>query len=105
MIASQPANGVKVLSLNRPAKRNALSQELIGELLRELASASADDSVKAIIITGSTSFFCGTCDWKEKIYTPMLLSLLSLHRGVDHVRGHGTLILMWGSWRGHQGDI
>ena len=66
VIASQPADGVKVLSLNRPTKRNALSQDLIGQLLKELASASADDGVKAIIITGSTTFFCGTSSWKER---------------------------------------
>ncbi|KAI9897973.1 hypothetical protein N3K66_006333 [Trichothecium roseum] len=65
VIASQPADGVKVLSLNRPTKRNALSQDLIGQLLKELASASTDDGVKAIIITGSTTFFCAGADIKE----------------------------------------
>lgn len=57
--ASIAAPGVQVLALNRPAKRNALSHELIGVLLVELKKASEDDTVRVIVITGSDSFFCG----------------------------------------------
>jgi enoyl-CoA hydratase len=57
--ASTPADGVVVLAFNRPAKRNALSQGLIDELLAKLHDASKDDGVRAIILTGSSSFFCG----------------------------------------------
>jgi enoyl-CoA hydratase len=57
--ATTPAAGVRVLAFNRPSKRNALSQELIGELLAQLSAASADDAVKAIVITGSSTFFSG----------------------------------------------
>lgn len=59
VVSSTPADGVRVLALNRPTKRNALSQALIGDLLRELAVASKDNAVRAIIIAGSNSFFCG----------------------------------------------
>ncbi|KEY71725.1 hypothetical protein S7711_02952 [Stachybotrys chartarum IBT 7711] len=65
VVSSTPADGVRVLALNRPTKRNALSQALIGDLLRELAVASKDNAVRAIIITGSNSFFCAGADIKE----------------------------------------
>ncbi|EGY16546.1 enoyl-CoA hydratase/isomerase family protein [Verticillium dahliae VdLs.17] len=65
VLASTPADGVRVLALNRPSKRNALSQELIDVFLGHLRAASADDSVRVIIVTGSSSFFCAGADIKE----------------------------------------
>lgn len=62
MAESNPADGVRVLAFNRPTKRNALSQELINEFLQKLGAASSDHSVKAIVVTGSTTFFCG--EWR-----------------------------------------
>lgn len=59
VIESTPKDGVRVLALNRPTKRNALSQDLIVDLLAKLHAASSDDAVRAIVITGSTTFFCG----------------------------------------------
>ncbi|KAH7305939.1 ClpP/crotonase-like domain-containing protein [Stachybotrys elegans] len=59
VLSSSPANGVRVLAFNRPTKRNALSQSLIVELLTELEAASNDDTVRAIVITGNDTFFCG----------------------------------------------
>lgn len=59
VVSSTPAEGVQLLALNRISKRNALSQELIRVFLDRLAAASMDDSVRVIVVTGSTSFFCG----------------------------------------------
>ncbi|KAI9172641.1 2,3-dehydroadipyl-CoA hydratase-like protein [Paramyrothecium foliicola] len=62
---SAPADGVAVLALNRPTKRNALSQDTINQLLDRLDKAAKDDKIRVIIITGSTSFFCAGADIKE----------------------------------------
>ncbi|KAL4731507.1 hypothetical protein ACLX1H_000477 [Fusarium chlamydosporum] len=48
VLPSTPAEGVRVLALNRPSKRNALSQELITEFLGQLKTASNDDGVRAM---------------------------------------------------------
>ncbi|KAI6752400.1 hypothetical protein HG530_013769 [Fusarium avenaceum] len=58
IVASTPAEGVRVLALNRPSKRNALSQELITVFLEQLTTASRDDGVRVIVITASSTFFC-----------------------------------------------
>lgn len=58
--ASSPAEGVRVLAFNRPSKRNALSHELIRQLLEHLDQASKDDNVRVVVVTGSNTFFCGT---------------------------------------------
>ncbi|KAG5989436.1 hypothetical protein E4U54_004337 [Claviceps lovelessii] len=50
---ASPAEGVVVITLNRPEKRNAMSQELIDKFLLELKNASIDSTVKVIVITGN----------------------------------------------------
>lgn len=56
---ASPAEGVVVITLNRPEKRNAMSQELIDKFLLELKNASIDSTVKVIVITGNGNFFSG----------------------------------------------
>jgi (methylthio)acryloyl-CoA hydratase len=56
-------NGVVVLSLNRPSKRNALSDELIAELAATLAGLS--NKTKAIVIHGHGEHFCAGLDLAE----------------------------------------
>ncbi|RBR26961.1 uncharacterized protein FIESC28_00229 [Fusarium coffeatum] len=65
ILPSTPAAGVRVLALNRPSKRNALSQDLIAVFLEHLRSAANDDGVRVIVITGSTTFFCAGADIGE----------------------------------------
>ncbi|KAL4994733.1 ClpP/crotonase-like domain-containing protein [Aspergillus recurvatus] len=65
ILTSSPRPGVRILALNRPVKRNALSQNLINELLLQLKIASDDDAIYSIIITGSDSFFSAGADIKE----------------------------------------
>jgi enoyl-CoA hydratase len=54
-----------IVTLNRPAARNALSSELLGLLLTSLAAADADPGVDVIILTGTDPAFCAGLDLKE----------------------------------------
>ena len=56
---------VRILTLNRPRVRNALSQELLGRLFPALADADADDDVDVVILTGADPAFCAGVDLKE----------------------------------------
>ena len=62
MILFAVENGVASITLNRPEKRNALNDELIAEIKRGLASATADESVRAIVISGAGKDFCSGAD-------------------------------------------
>jgi enoyl-CoA hydratase/carnithine racemase len=55
-------DGVAVLTLDRPEKRNALSIEMRFELARVLAALGADTGVGALLLTGSGSAFCSGMD-------------------------------------------
>ncbi|KAL2809215.1 ClpP/crotonase-like domain-containing protein [Aspergillus granulosus] len=60
-----PLPGVRICILNRPTKRNALSQGLIDQLLLQLRLAEKDHGISSIIITGSGNFFSAGADIKE----------------------------------------
>jgi methylglutaconyl-CoA hydratase len=57
--------GAAKLILNRPARRNALSRELIGALAEELRKAEADPDVRSILLTGAPPAFCAGLDLNE----------------------------------------
>jgi methylglutaconyl-CoA hydratase len=52
------------ITLNRPEKRNALGDEVVGGLLAHLRMAIADAAVRTIVITGAGSAFCAGADLK-----------------------------------------
>ncbi len=56
---------VAVVTLNRPQRRNALSLELMRELIQCLDEASRDREVRAIILAASGKVFCSGHDLGE----------------------------------------
>ena len=56
---------VRVLTLNRPAKRNALNAALTSALLEALRTADADDAVRCVVLTGAGVGFCAGADLGE----------------------------------------
>lgn len=55
-------DGVLVLSLNRPDQLNAFTVEMANELVAAFERASEDDSVGAVVVTGSGRAFCAGMD-------------------------------------------
>jgi enoyl-CoA hydratase/carnithine racemase len=53
---------VATITLNRPARMNALSPNLEEELHRSFDEADNDEAVRAIVLTGSGSAFCAGYD-------------------------------------------
>lgn len=56
---------VRLLTMNRPQARNALSRTLIQELYAALADADDDAGVRAVVLTGADPAFCAGVDLKE----------------------------------------
>ncbi|MCA8947880.1 MAG: enoyl-CoA hydratase/isomerase family protein [Planctomycetes bacterium] len=53
-----------VLTLNRPERLNAVSEEVYGELLAAVARAEAEPEVRALVLTGAGRAFCVGADLK-----------------------------------------
>jgi enoyl-CoA hydratase/carnithine racemase len=65
ILLQEDKGAVRILTMNRPEKRNALNAELAGGLLAALRAADADDSVYAIVLTGAGPGFCAGADLDE----------------------------------------
>jgi len=50
------------ITLNRPEKRNALNDELLGTLKDSLALAAEEDQVRVVLLTGAGPDFCSGAD-------------------------------------------
>jgi enoyl-CoA hydratase/carnithine racemase len=61
----RPADGVALLTLNRPDRRNALSTELREEGCRHLADLAGDGSVRCLVLTGAGTVFSAGFDLAE----------------------------------------
>jgi 2-(1,2-epoxy-1,2-dihydrophenyl)acetyl-CoA isomerase len=51
------------VTLDRPSRRNSLSQPMVEELVEALTDAATDDSLRAIHIRGAGTDFCAGADW------------------------------------------
>jgi enoyl-CoA hydratase len=59
------ADNVAILTLNRPAARNALSHSLRAELRSAIGDLDADPGIHAMVLTGTDPAFCAGVDLKE----------------------------------------
>lgn len=73
MTPQRPASGlltetrghVRLLTLDRPERRNALSSALQAHLVDELLDCATDPEVRAVVLTGNGPAFCAGFDLKE----------------------------------------
>jgi enoyl-CoA hydratase/carnithine racemase len=47
------SDGVATVTLNRPEQRNALSGQMLAELVDGMRRARDDDAVRAVVLTGA----------------------------------------------------
>jgi enoyl-CoA hydratase len=55
-------DGVRVLTLNDPEKRNAIGAELRAALLADVAGVADDPDARVLVVTGEGSAFCAGAD-------------------------------------------
>lgn len=60
-----PSVGVRCFTLNRPARRNAISTPLLRSLAEALEAADADDGIRCVIVTGGDEIFAAGADVNE----------------------------------------
>ena len=74
---------VRVLTMNRPEKRNALNTALTQALLDALHAADKDDAIGCVVLTGAGQGFCAGADLSEfKDLTPKKQHLVEARAGL-----------------------
>lgn len=64
-IEVEDREGVRIITLNRPEARNALSSKMWEELCETLDEFDRDDDLRAVVLTNTGSCFCAGADLKE----------------------------------------
>lgn len=64
-VLAEVVDGVGIITLNRPERRNALHAEMYVAVPRLLEEFGADDSIGCVLITGSGSAFCAGGDVRD----------------------------------------
>lgn len=65
IVVSREEGGVTILTLNRPAKRNAMNPRMNEEAAAALEWLRYDAETRVIVLTGAGEAFCGGMDIKE----------------------------------------
>jgi enoyl-CoA hydratase/carnithine racemase len=64
-IEAAVAGGVLRLTLNNPARKNAIGPVMVNELLHALADGCEEQEVRAIVLTGAGDAFCAGGDFAQ----------------------------------------
>jgi enoyl-CoA hydratase/carnithine racemase len=62
-----PAGPVRTITLNRPERRNALSLELMEELIAALDEVSSDAATRVVVLAAAGKVFCSGHDLSEMV--------------------------------------
>ena len=61
-VLSEVVDGVAIVTLNDPERRNALNLEMVDEIVETFDRIEADTSVGAVVVTGTPPAFCAGAD-------------------------------------------
>ena len=64
-------DAVRLLTLNRPEKLNALNPEIHEALAEAFAEIERDDAIRAVLLTGAGRGFCAGADLTQNLTSPM----------------------------------
>ena len=65
VLLSNDQNDIRILTLNRPEKRNAMNPTLGEEITDALERLRNEDRCRVLVITGAGESFCAGMDLKE----------------------------------------
>jgi enoyl-CoA hydratase/carnithine racemase len=87
LVLTEDRGAVRHLVVNRPEKRNALSEEVIRELADAVEAAAAEDSVRVVVLRGAGPMFSSGMDLND---------LRELSENPENVRmGRRAILSCW----------
>jgi 2-(1,2-epoxy-1,2-dihydrophenyl)acetyl-CoA isomerase len=89
--------GVAVLTMNRPDRRNAMSEAMMTAMDRVLGQVEADDAVGCVVLTGADGAFCAGGDVKAMAERPAGNRAQSIDAAIhrQRLRQRGTSGRLW----------
>lgn len=88
LVRTSRADGICLLELDRPDKRNALSPELLEDLHAALDDLESDDEVRVVVLGGTGKSFCAGMDLRGVLDDPDAMGgmLSALARATGRIR-------------------
>ena len=82
VLCRRDADGVAVVTIDRPERRNALNLEVKSRIAEVVSELVADDTVRVIVLTGSGDYFVAGTDIAEMA---TMTPAQHVTPGTDHV--------------------
>ena len=92
VLAEDVRPGIRLLTLNRPDRLNAMNHQLVAELHERLDEVAADPDVRCVVLTGAGRGFCAGLDLKDSAAVPGTEDLGRPQRGLATQQHIATLI-------------
>jgi len=92
VLAEDVRPGIRLLTLNRPDRLNAMSHELVAAIHTRLDEVAADPEVRCVVITGAGRGFCAGLDLHAGASVPGTEDLGRPQRGLATQQHIATLI-------------
>jgi 2-(1,2-epoxy-1,2-dihydrophenyl)acetyl-CoA isomerase len=70
VVLSERRDGYRVITLNRPDRLNSFNVAMHAALRNALAAAAADETCRALILTGAGRGFCAGQDLSDRVFEP-----------------------------------
>ena len=70
LILTERRDGYRIITLNRPDRLNSFNEAMHAELMTALVEAEADDTCRALVLTGAGRGFCAGQDLSDRVFSP-----------------------------------
>jgi enoyl-CoA hydratase/carnithine racemase len=67
VVLVETTGGTRIVTLNRPQARNALTREVLVRARRAIEEASADPAVRCVVLAGAGGHFCSGADLRQNL--------------------------------------
>jgi 2-(1,2-epoxy-1,2-dihydrophenyl)acetyl-CoA isomerase len=85
VVLVETAGGARIVTLNRPQARNALTREVLVRARRAIEEASADPAVRCVVLAGAGGHFCSGADLRQNLLDdPEMMDHLDIYMDDFH---------------------
>jgi enoyl-CoA hydratase/carnithine racemase len=92
VVLIETVGATRVITINRPEARNALTREVLGRLRAALSEVSSDGAVRCAVLTGAGGHFCSGADLRQTLtQDPQALEHLEAYMDEFHSVIHAVV--------------